>query len=173
MMRQIGALIAAATVTSLAACGPRPPLAEPAAPAEPIPQAAAGPSIVIAAPGARVRTVIATRAQARGTTVASNTPAGVVLERQLAQSTETLEAQCGPHRTGRLIRVVLSTAPAGSGTQVSEQRFIVDGGDVCPVQLTPEDVAQANAGLQEIRDQVLATPRPAAAAPAAPATPRT
>lgn len=159
-----------AATLALAACGPRPPVAEP--PPQPQVQAPSGPSVQIAASGTRVRQVIAARAQARGTTVASNTPQGVVLERALSQSTETLEAQCGPHVSGRLIRVVLSTREAGGSTTVSESRFIVDGGNVCPVSLTPEDVAQANAGLNEIRDQAMGTPPRSAGGPAAPATPR-
>lgn len=169
-----GAIPAISIMLLLAACGPRPPLEE-AAPSQPQPQAqaSAAPSLFIAAPGQRVRSVIASRAQARGTTVASNTPQGVVLERALPQSTETLEAQCGPHVSGRMIRVVLSTLDGRGGTTVTENRFIVDGSNVCPVTLTPEDVAQANAGLQEIRDQAMGTPPRPTGAPVAPATPRT
>lgn len=167
-----GSIPAISTMLLLAACGPRPPLADPA-PAQPQAETSAAPTLFIPAPGQRVRTVIATRAQSRGTTVASNTPQGVVLERALPQSTETLEAQCGPHVSGRLIRVVLSTMDGRGGTTVTENRFIVDGTNVCPVTLTPEDTAQANAGLQEIRDQAMGTPPRSAGAPVAPATPRT
>ncbi|MET0604918.1 MAG: hypothetical protein ABWZ80_00530 [Beijerinckiaceae bacterium] len=161
------AMIAVATLLA-AACAPRRPVVDAAPKA-----VASDPSVFITAPGTRVRAVIAARAQSRGTTVASNTPQGVILERALAQSPEALEAQCGPHQPGRLIRVVLSTANSPGGTTVTEQRFIVDGADVCPVTLTPAEVEQANAALQETRNQVLGVPGSPAASPAAPATPRT
>ncbi len=165
----------AAVGLTLAACGPRPAAVQPVV-ATPQPQTQAlVPSVFITAPGQRVRAVIAARAQSRGTTVASNTPQGVVLEREIPSSTEALEAQCGPHQAGRKIRVVLATQDAPGGTTVSEQRYILDGGGVCPVTLTPEEVTQANASLQDTRNQVLGVPpRPAAGAqPVAPATPRT
>ncbi|MBN9062239.1 MAG: hypothetical protein BGP06_07450 [Rhizobiales bacterium 65-9] len=169
-----GAIPAVAAALLLTACGPRPQLAEPA-PSAPVAQAPAPatPSIFISAPGQRVRSVIAARAQARGTTVASNTSQGVVLERALPQSTETLEAQCGPHVSGRMIRVILSTQERPGGTTVSENRYIVDGSAVCPVTLTPEEVTQANAALAETRDQVLGIAARAPATSVAPATPRT
>jgi hypothetical protein len=174
MAHPLSILTAAALAAGLAGCLSRTSLIETPPPAAPIPQATApGPSIFIAAPGARVRSVIAARAQSRGTTVASNTAAGVVLERVLPQSTETLEAQCGPHRSGRIIRVILSTRDGPGGTALSEQRFIVDGPEICPVTLTPEEIAQANASLQDTRNQVLGVPPPQAAQPVAPAVPRT
>jgi hypothetical protein len=165
----------AAIGLALSACGPRTAVLQPAAPA-PQPQTQAQvPSVFITAPGQRVRSVIAARAQSRGTTVAANTPQGVVLEREIPSSTEALEAQCGPHQAGRKIRVVLATQEAPGGTTVTEQRYILDGGGVCPVTLTSEEVTQANASLQDTRNQVLGVPpRPAAGTqPVAPATPRT
>jgi hypothetical protein len=127
---------------------------EPAvAPAPPAPAASANPSALIAASSARVRTVIASRAVARGTKVASNTPAGVVLERDLSESTAAVVELCGDHKPGRIVRIVLSTQEAAGQTRVEERRFVVDGGQSCQLRLSPAEVEQANQGLDEIGKQ--------------------
>lgn len=161
------------TAAALAGCGTRPSIVEsPAqtAPAVVAPQAE--PSIVIAAPGARVRAVIVARARARGATIASDTPDGIALQGPLAQTTEALEAQCGPHQEGRMQRIFLQTREEAGGTVVTDRRFVVDGTNICPIQLTPEELPAARNSLEELRKQVLAPPRPAGQ-PVAPATPRT
>ena len=166
------ASILPAMALTVAACGPRPSLV--ASPSVPVAaQPAAAPSIVIAAAGSRVRAVIVARAQARGATIAANTPQGVALEGPLAQTTEVLEAQCGPHQAGRKQRILLATSEGLGSTTVTEQRFVVDGSEVCPLQLSAAEVAAGNRRLQDLRNQVLGVPPPQAGAPVAPATPRT
>jgi len=119
----------------------------------PVPAARApsGPTIDIAAAPERVRQVVAARARARGTAVVENSALGVVLERQLAQTPPVLEEACGPHRPGRIVRVTLSTSGDSAGTRLVEERFIVDGRDVCPVPLTDSDIEEAGRGLAEIK----------------------
>lgn len=135
----------------LAGCLSTAPQPQPVSVPVPARAAPAGPAIAIAASSERVRQVVASRARARGTAVARNTAQGVVLERQLAQTPPVLEESCGPHREGRLVRVVLSTFPDATGTRLVEERFVVDGGDICPVQLTEADVEEANRNLADIK----------------------
>ena len=116
--------------------------------------AGTGPSVDIFAPGGRVRQVIAQRARQRGTNVVADDARGVVLERALPQTSPVLEASCGPHQPGRRIRIELSTEERPGATLVTEQRFVLDAGGVCPVRLNEADIAEANNSLNELRSQV-------------------
>lgn len=150
----------------VAACStPRPPVVQVSQPA-PAP-VAAGPSILIEAPAARVRQTIAARTAARGGKVAANTSEGIVLEGPMRETTQVLADQCGPHQEGRLQRVLLGTQSTPGGTIVTEQRFIVDGPSVCQVRLTDAETDRANASLQDLRKQVLGQPTAAQRAAAA------
>lgn len=117
-------------------------------------QVAAGPSVDILAPSMRVRQVIAQRAQQRGAGVLSNDARGVVLERDLPQTSPVLEASCGPHQVGRRIRIELRTAEVPGRTEVTERRIVLDQGKTCLVQLNEADIAEANASLNELKQQV-------------------
>ncbi len=123
-------------------------------PQPPVAQVAAGPSVDILAPSARVRQVIAQRAQQRGAGVLSNDARGVILERQLPSTSPVLEASCGPHQPGRRIRIELRTAEVPGRTEVTERRIVLDQGKACIVQLNEADIAEANASLNELKQQV-------------------
>ena len=120
----------------------------------PVASAASGPSVEINAPGQAVRQVIAQRARQRGTGVVANDVNGVVLERDLPQTSPVLEASCGPQVQGRRIRIDLRTAESGGVTLVSEQRTVLDPGGACPVRLNPADIDEANTSLGELKRQV-------------------
>ncbi len=109
------------------------------------------PTLEINAPLKTVRDAIISRAKARGTSVESVESSGVVLEKVLQQSPVALENSCGPHKTGRKIRVLLGTADQGATTLVSEQRFVVDDGVECRVQLTQDVVDDARRSLNELK----------------------
>ncbi len=126
-------------------------------PQPPVVQQAAQPNVPtleINAPIKTVRDAIISRAKSRGTTVAAVEPSGVVLERVLQQSPAALESSCGPHKLGRKIRVLLGTADQGAVTMVSEQRFVVDDGAECRIQLTPDVVEDAKRSLTELKTEV-------------------
>ncbi len=162
-MRQISTVILMAmAATGLAGClsSPAPTYVSAPRPAQapaPVPQSAAVqssiPTVLINAPIKTVRSAIITRAKSRGTTVASVENSGIVLEKELPQSPAALESSCGPHRKGRLIRVLLGTAEQGAGTLVSEQRFVVDDGQECRIQQTQDVVDDANRSLNELKTQ--------------------
>ena len=146
---------------SLAGCssgrfdaGPGVPVAaaRPTGPAGP--SGASGPSVEINAPANVVRQVIAQRARQRGALIAGNDSRGVVLERDLPQTSPVLEASCGPQQAGRRIRIELLTAEQPGGTVVSERRTVVDPGGLCPVRLNETDIAEANTSLNELKQQV-------------------
>jgi hypothetical protein len=118
------------------------------------PAPAAGLNIFINGPAVRVRQVVASRAQSRGTAASLSDPRAVVLERPLQQTPPSLAASCGEHRPGRIVRIVISTFEQGGQTAVTEERFIVDGAIACPVKLTPEDIETGNKSLQELKTQV-------------------
>ena len=109
------------------------------------------PTLEINAPIKSVRDAIISRAKARGTSVVSVEPSGVVLEKTLQQSPPALENSCGPHKTGRKIRVLLGTSDQGQVTLVSEQRFVVDDGTECRIQLTQDVVDDAKRSLNELK----------------------
>jgi hypothetical protein len=141
VLATIGALVLAGCNT---ARPPQPPVA----------QVAAGPSVDILAPSARVRQVIAQRAQQRGAGVLSNDARGVILERELPQTSPVLEASCGSHQPGRRIRIELRTAEAPGRTEVTERRIVLDQGKPCIVQLNEADIEEANRSLNELKQQV-------------------
>ncbi len=109
------------------------------------------PTLEVNAPLKDVRDAIISRAKARGTSVASVESSGVVLEKVLQQSPPALENSCGPHKAGRKIRVLLGTADQGPTTLVSEQRFVVDDGAECRIQLTQDVVDDAKRSLRELK----------------------
>ncbi len=159
-------MILAAAVLALAGCGgsarlpfgsdPRTASLQPTPqPVQPAPQAGGGrPSVAINATPQKVQDTIIARAQRRGTTIVGSNQTGVTLEAPLASSTEVVEQQCGPHRPGRTQRIYLETLPSGTGTVVSEDRFIVDDGSrSCQLTLTAADVEGANASLMDLKQQ--------------------
>lgn len=100
-----------------------------------------------------VRDVIEDSARARGSAVVL-VGDGLVLERPLQSSSDDVVASCGPHRAGRSVRVVLRTqGQGGSRTLLSEERYIIDRGAVCPLALSREDYSQAMGALNRIRVQ--------------------
>lgn len=111
------------------------------------------PSEVIVAPNAKIRAAITQRAVERGAVVVSNDARKVVLERELSQTTPALEAACGGHQAGRKIRIELSIDDGPGATLVTERRFVIDKGDVCPVQLAQADIAEASQALGELKRQ--------------------
>jgi hypothetical protein len=111
------------------------------------------PTLEVFAPVKVVREAIISRAKARGTTVASVEPAGIVLEKTLQQSPPALESSCGAHKKGRKIRVLLGTQDQGAVTLVSEQRFVVDDGAECLIKLTPDVVEDAKRSLNELKTE--------------------
>ena len=122
------------------------------APRQPPPQAAPQPSadtpgVIVNAPSATVRQVIADNARARGAKIAANEPRGIVLEGELKSSPPLLEEACGKHVPGRKQRIVLETQETPQGTFLSDRRFIVDGDNVCPLKLTPSEFSEATKRL--------------------------
>jgi hypothetical protein len=117
----------------------------------PVATTAARPTVQIAAAPKRVQDTILARAQRRGTKIVGANQTGVTLEAPLASSTDVVVQQCGPHAPGRAQRIYLETQPSGSGTVVSEDRFIVDGDRACQLQLTPEDVENGNRALADLK----------------------
>ncbi len=149
------AVTAACVLAALAGCSGRQlPFAPTPTPVVVQPAPAEGLNIVINGPAARVRQVVASRAQSRGTAASLSDPRAVVLERPLQQTPPSLAASCGEHRPGRIVRIVISTFEQGGQTAVTEERFIVDGAIACPVKLTPEDIETGNKSLQELKAQV-------------------
>lgn len=126
----------------------------PAPVATPAPAATAGgvPTVEVAAPGNMVRDILVARARSRGANP-TLTAAAVVIQRALPSTNETLAASCGPHQPGRAVRVVLGTEPIAAGTRLTEQRFIVDGQNICPLALNAADVAEAERSLGEVKQQ--------------------
>lgn len=109
------------------------------------------PHEVIVAPNARIRAAIAQRASERGVAVTLNDAKRVVLERDLSQTSAALEASCGGHQAGRKIRVELAIEDGPGATLVTERRFVVDKGNVCPVKLVQADIAQAQQDLADLK----------------------
>jgi len=155
--------VAFAAAIALAGCGSRSPFgSEPrmaslppvAQPVRPQPQSAGRPSVLINAAPKRVQDTIIARARSRGTTIVGSNQTGVTLEAALASSTEVVEQQCGPHRPGRAQRIYLETLPDGTGTVVSEDRFIVDdGATVCQLTLNATDIENGNRALADLKQQ--------------------
>lgn len=113
-------------------------------------QAPERPQVFVSAPVQVVRDVISDSAARRGTTVRL-VGDGLVLEAPLAESRAEVVSQCGEHRPGRLTRVVLRTVPQGSGTLLSEERFIVDGGNVCALAMSTADASQSREALTRVK----------------------
>ena len=124
------------------------------APAPVVSPQIAVPTVLINAPAIKVRQTIVARAKTRGTTVAGIEPGGIVLERTMSATPAALESVCGPQKEGRRIRVLLGTAEQGTGTLVSEQRFIVDGENECRILQTPDVVEDARRSLNELKTEV-------------------
>lgn len=186
-MTMVKGLASAAAALLLAGCntsgspfsnpfGSNPPRQQTAA-ATPAAPAAQGtgvaPSIAINASQKRVQDTIVERAQRRRTNVLGANASGVTLEIPLAQSSEVVVQQCGPHRDGRTIRVYLETVPTGpTTTTVNEQRFIIDGGtSTCALSLPQGDVDEANRSLADLKREAEQR-RTASANPNRPADPQ-
>ena len=106
------------------------------------------------APPERVQNAIIARAKSRGTTVLGANRTGVTLEIPLRASSPVVEEQCGPHRADRTLRVYLETLSNGTGTIVSEDRFVIDGGATsCQLKLTDSDVTEGNRSLADLKKQ--------------------
>jgi hypothetical protein len=136
----------------------------PVVPQQPAAAAGGRPSMVINASPKRVQDTIVARAQRRGTTVVGANQTGVTLEIPLKASSDVVVQQCGEHRENRTLRVYLETLPNGSGTTVSEDRYVIDGGaSSCQLRLTQVDVDEANKSLADLKQQSEA-PRTASAA---------
>jgi hypothetical protein len=147
---------------------PRP---QPVAP-QPAPQTGTllpNPTVTINATPARVQETIEARAKRRNTTVLGATATGVTLEIPLRQSSDPIVQQCGAHRDGRALRVYLETVPDGRRTIVTEQKFVVDGTNVCSYAPNEGDVAESNRSLADLKRD--AEGRTAAASPNRPADP--
>jgi hypothetical protein len=150
------AIVTALIASCLAACGAPTRQSGP-----PSVQGPAVPHTEILARGQVVRSVIAERARSRGAMIASNTVRGVVLERVLPETSPVLQQSCGPHIPGRKVRIILSTDEQAGRTIVAEQRYIVDGTNLCAIQLNAVDVSEANRSLDELKQQVEGTLRAA------------
>jgi hypothetical protein len=109
------------------------------------------PGIVVEASLQTVRDVIQDSARQRGSAVVL-VGDGLVLERPLAQSSDNVVVACGPHRPGRQVRVVLRTQSEGPArTRLSEERYVVDSGQACPLPLDAADLAQSRQALARIK----------------------
>lgn len=112
------------------------------------------PSVAINAPPKRVQDTIVERAERRGTTVLGTNQTGVTLEIPLATSSPVVVQQCGEPRGNRTLRVYLETLADGTGTIVSEDRYVIDNGATsCQLSLTQADVDDANRSLLELKQQ--------------------
>jgi hypothetical protein len=116
---------------------------------------AAKPAIYINASQSAVHEELTRRAAQRGTKIVEVAKSGVKLEVGLNQSSPIVEIQCGPHQVGRVLQVVVSTEPFGSGTAVTEDRFIIDGSDRrCKLNLTSSDLEEGKGTLAGLKRQV-------------------
>lgn len=113
-------------------------------------QAPERPQVFVNAPVQVVRDVISDSAAKRGSAIRL-VGDGLILEAPLAESRAEVVSQCGEHRPGRLTRVVLRTVPQGSGTLLSEERFIVDGGNVCALAMSAADASQSRDALTRVK----------------------
>jgi hypothetical protein len=121
---------------------------------QPPPVSGGRPSVTINAPPKRVQDTIVARAERRGTTVVGTNQTGVTLEVPLKASSAVVVQQCGEHQANRTLRVYLETLPNGTGTIVSEDRYVVDNGaSSCQLSLTQADVDDANRSLLELKQQ--------------------
>ncbi len=112
-------------------------------------------NVLINAPAQRVQAAIVSRARSRGTGGTITDARTVVLERALQQTSPGLEAVCGPHQLGRIVRIIINTVENPPGqTDVTERRFVVDGAKSCPVKLSPGDIESGNKSLEELKLQV-------------------
>ncbi len=150
------AILSALIVVGLTACGAPTRQSGPVSVQNP-----SVPNTEVLARGQVVRSVIADRARSRGAIIASNTQRGVVLERVLSETSPVLQQSCGPHVPGRKVRIILSTDEQAGRTIVAEQRYIVDGANLCAIQLNAADVNEANRSLDELKQQVEGTQRAA------------
>jgi hypothetical protein len=137
--------------------GSGPSRPQPAPAVQPAPAPAANrvtPTVTINTAQARVQDTIIARAKRRGTNVLGANNTGVTLEIPLGQSSDSIAQQCGAHKDGRAIRVYLETIPNGPrATIVNEQKFIVDGSNVCNYAPTETEVADSNRSLADLKRQ--------------------
>jgi hypothetical protein len=118
------------------------------------PQQGNRPSMAINASPDRVQETIIARARSRGTNVLGSNSTGVTLEVPLRASSQIVTEQCGPHQNNRTLRVYLETLSSGTGTSVTEDRFVIDdGARTCKLQLTQTDIDDANKALADLKQQ--------------------
>jgi len=157
MRRRLSPAFALAALAAVGGCalpeiGDRPNGLVPTPP--PVPANAL--QVEINAPAKIVQRAIVSRARARGTSANVPDPRTVQLERALADTPPALAASCGPHKLGRIVRVIITTdEEAGGLTRVVERRFVVDtDGTRCAVVLSQADMAEGNKSLLELRNQI-------------------
>ncbi|KAF0231120.1 MAG: hypothetical protein FD175_989 [Beijerinckiaceae bacterium] len=145
-------ILAALSAVTVAGCSSTPSAPPPVA--TPAPRVGTALTMAINAPVLTVRETIVTRARQRGTAAKLADARSVVLERSLADTPAALAEQCGAHKPGRIVRIVLSTIARGARTEVSERRFIVDtDGGNCPVTLTDVEAADGTRSLADLKAQ--------------------
>ena len=113
--------------------------------------ASRSPEVIVNAPADVVRSVIAENAARRGSNL-FEVGGGLALQAPLGQTTPEVAVACGPHIPGRQIRVLLRANEQGQRTRLTEERFIVDGGRVCPMPMVDADVRQAIGALNRVKD---------------------
>lgn len=149
-MLKISGLVA---LLAVAGCSSK-PSAPPAVTAPPAARTGTALTMPINASVTIVRETIVSRARQRGTAARLADARSVVLERALADTPAALAEQCGAHKPGRIVRIVLGTVPRGAGTEVSERRFIVDtDGASCAVELTAAEAADGTKSLADLKAQ--------------------
>lgn len=109
------------------------------------------PEVVVNAPRSVVESVIVDGASARGSRLTDVGGGGFALEAPLDATTPEVAAACGQHQPGRMVRVILRASEQGERTRLSEERFIVDRGRVCPMPLVQADVQQAISALSRVK----------------------
>lgn len=108
------------------------------------------PEVIVNAPLSVVQSVIVENANARGSRLIDVGGGGLALETP-RETTREMEAACGPHQPGRVVRVILRVREQGERTRLSEERFIVDRGRACPMPLVQDDVQQAMGALSRVK----------------------
>lgn len=152
-MNRLASFLTVTTLLVLGGCSSK-PSAPPAVAAAPVARTGTALTMPINASVTIVRETIVSRARQRGTAARLADARSVVLERALADTPAALAEQCGAHKPGRIVRIVLGTVPRGAGTDVSERRFIVDtDGASCPVELSAADAAEGTKSLADLKAQ--------------------
>jgi hypothetical protein len=113
------------------------------------------PAIFVNAPQSIVHETLTQRARQRGTNIIEIIKSGVTLEILLSRSSDVVERQCGQHQFGRRVRVILYTEPFGTGTAVTEDRFVIDDPiKPCKLNLTQADIEEGKNSLAGLKREV-------------------